>query len=375
MMEYNRVELKRSVKRSMKGSGCMIVTLLFTVVVSAGTWLINTLLGGALTGRLGLSTMISYHIQAGYEVGEAVERAVLTLLSMGPGSLFSVIVGGIVLSILVFLWQSAMGVGYAGWCLDMVRDAHPPVGRIFCALPKIGPVLATRLLTGLFELLWSLLVGVGYIVLVVIIAVIGTATELMGLTIVLLLAAFAAFLLGAIWVTMRYALVDYVLLDKDLTGLDAIRESKRLMKGNIGKGWVLQVSFFSWYLLILAMTYIGIILAVIPIAGAYASGSTGGLIASSGFALVVILAVAAGTAILSLWLRPYTTGAMAAFYDWTCGRQGRSESAGHDGWSDPGDYTWNSGSSGPGTGAGTGSAPGGGLPPRPPRPPRDDPWN
>ena len=75
MMGYDRAELKRSVKRSMKGSGCMMVALLFTVVVSAGTWLINTLLGGALTGRLGLSTMISYHIQAGYELEEAVERA------------------------------------------------------------------------------------------------------------------------------------------------------------------------------------------------------------------------------------------------------------------------------------------------------------
>lgn len=367
MMEYNRVELKRSVKRSMKGSGCMIVTLLFTVVVSAGTWLINTLLGGALTGRLGLSTMISYHIQAGYEVGEAVERAVLTLLSMGPGPLLSVIVGGMVLSIIVSLWQSAMAVGYEGWCLDMVRDAHPPVGRIFCALPRFVPVLVTRFLTGLFEVLWVIPVFLGYAA-ILFVAVFLDVPVLSGL---LMAADVAALVVGVVWVTMRYALVDYVLLDKGLTGMDAIRESKRLMKDNIGKGWVLQVSFFGWYLLILAMTYIGIILAVIPIAGAYASGSTGGLIASSGFALVVILAVAAGTAILSLWIKPYTTGAMARFYDWACASaDGPRGGSGHDGWSDPGDYTWNSGSSGPG--AGTGSAPGGGLPPKPPR---DDPWN
>lgn len=374
MMEYNRAELKRSVKRSMKGSGCMMVTLLFTVVVSAGTWLINTILGGALTGRLGLSTMISYHIQAGYELEEAVERAILTLLSMGPGPLLSVMVGGVVLSILVSLWQSVMGVGYEGWCLDMVRDSHPPVGRIFCALPRLGPVVVTRFLTGLFELLWSLLVGVGYIVLVVIIAVVGTATELMGLTIVLLLAAFVGFVLAAIWVTMRYALVDYVLLDKGLSGLDAIRESKRLMKDNIGRGWVLQVSFFGWYLLMIGMIYVGAFLALFPIIGMYVSGGgTGGWVAASGFALVVLIAVAIGSTVLSLWLKPYITGAMAKFYDWADGRPDTPQGGpGYDGWSAPGDYTWNSGSSGPGAGSGSGS---GGLPPRPPQSPKDDPWN
>ena len=370
-MGYDRAELKRSVKRSMKGSGCMMVALLFTVVVSAGTWLINTLLGGALTGRLGLSTMISYHIQAGYELEEAVERAVLTLLSMGPGPLFSVIVGGSVLSILVALWQSAMNVGYEGWCLGMVRSENPPISKIFAALPRIVPVLVTRFLTGLFELLWSLLVGLGYIAAVVVIAAIAAATELVALTVILLLAAFIAFVLGAVWVTMRYALVDYVLLDKGLSGMDAIRESKRLMKGNIGRGWVLQVSFFGWYLLMIAMVYIGIILAVIPMVGAYVTGSSGGLIASSGFALLVIIAVVVGTSILSLWLKPYATGAMARFYDWACaGADGPRGGSGCDGgsWGGPTDYTWNSGSSGPGAG----SAPGGGLPPRPPR---DDPWN
>lgn len=368
MMEYNRAELKRSVKRSMKGSGCMMVALLFTVVVSAGTWLINTLLGGALTGRLGLSTMISYHIQAGYEVGEAVERAVLTLLSMGPGPLLSVIVGGMVLSIIVSLWQSAMAVGYEGWCLDMVRDAHPPVGRIFCALPRFVPVLVTRFLTGLFEVLWVIPVFLGYAA-ILFVAVFLDVPVLSGL---LMAADVAALVVGVVWVTMRYALVDYVLLDKGLTGMDAIRESKRLMKDNIGRGWVLQVSFFGWYLLMIGMIYVGAFLALFPIIGMYVSGGgTGGWVAASGFALLVVVVGVIGVQVLMLWLEPYTTGAMAKFYDWACAStDGPQGGPGYDGWSAPGDYTWNSGNSGPG--AGTGSAPGGGLPPKPPR---DDPWN
>lgn len=378
-MEYNRAQLKQSVKLSMKGSGCMMVALLFTVAVSAGTWLINTVLGGLTPGDLGLSTMISFHLQAGYELEEAVEQAILKLLSLGPGPLVSVVTVGMVTSILAALWQSTMNVGYEGWCLGMVRHEHPPISKIFCALPQIGPVLVTRFLTGLFELLWSLLVGVGYLVLVVVIAVIGTATEMMGLTIVLLLAAFVGFVLAAIWVTMRYALVDYVLLDKGLSGLDAIRESKRLMKGNIGKGWVLQLSFFGWYLLAALAVYLGIILAVIPMIAAFGLGSTGGGIAASGFAVVVLIAVTVGTAVLGLWLRPYVTGSMARFYDWANGSAERFQGGAAPGsWGNPGDYTWSSGAS---SGSGTGSSSGGGFAPPPPPPPpsspkspRDDPW-
>ncbi len=95
--------------------------------------------------------------------------------------------------------------------------------------------------------------------------------------------------------------------------------------------------------------------------------------------LVLMVAAAIGAAVLLLWLQPYTTGAMAGFYDWATGaadgrRGGPAFGAGADGWSDPGSYTW---TSGPNSGAGTGSGGqgGGDLPPRPKQPPRDDPWN
>lgn len=372
MMGYDRAELKRSVKRSMKGSGCMMVTLLLTVVVSAGTWIINTVLGWLTPGQLGLSTMISFHLQAGYELEEAVKQAILKLLSLGPGPLVSVIAVGAVTSIVAALWQSAMEVGYEGWCLDMVRDAHPPVGRIFCALPRFVPVLLTRLLTGLFELLWTIPVFVGYVL------VISTALFLRipVLSILLIQVGVVGLVLGIVWVTLRYALVDYVLLDKGLSGMDAIRESKRLMKDNKGRAFGLLLSFAGWYVLMVVMVYVGLFLAILPLIGMYVSGGgTGGWVAASGFALVVLVVLSIGTSILSLWLKPYVTGAMAKFYDWTNGRlDGPQGGSGYGGWSAPGDYTWNSGSSGPGTGSGSG----GGYPPPPPKPPRsprEDPWD
>jgi len=381
-MEFDRAQLKRSVRLSMKGSvpSPMLVTLLFTVAVSAGTWLINTILGWLLTGGVkGISDTAWYYLQQGYEVEDAINIAMLELFRMGPGAIFGAIVGGAVLSILVALWQSAMDVGYSGYALSMVRNENPPLSKIFCALPQFGPVLITRFLTGLFMSLWGLLLALGYVAVIVAVGLLAEATETVVLPIILALAAVAALVVGIIWVSMRYVLVDYVLVDRGLSGMEAIRENKRLMKGNIGKAFALQLSFIGWYLLMFAIVYAGVILAVIPIVGSIAADSTGGLIAASGAALLILVAMVIGAAVLSLWLRPYVTGAMARFYEWAAGaadgRHGGPDfGGGSGGWGQPADYTWTSGT-GSGTGTGMGPAPGNAGPkPNPPKP-RDDPWN
>ena len=374
-MGYDRGQLKRDVKQSMKRSGCMVVTLLFTIAVSAGTWLINTLLGGALTGGAGhIDQIVLYHMQLGRSVEEAVYIALLELFRRGPGALVSILLGGLALSIVVALWQSVMDVGYEGWCLGMVRREDPPVSKIFGALPQIGPVLLTRVLTGVFELLLvlPLLFGYGAVLFVAVFLNVPVLSQL------LMLAGSAGFVLGALRVTMRYALVDYVLLDKGLSGMDAIRESKRLMQGNTGRGFVLQLSFAGWYALMIAMVYAGVMLVLIPAAGAFVSGGSGGWAAAVAPALFIAIAMAIGVEVMSLWLKPYVTGSMAKFYDWANGSAGSIQGGPSfdGGWGDPGGYTWNSGSSGPGTGAGSGGGfPPPPAPPKPPRSPRDDPWD
>ena len=374
-MGYDRGQLKRDVKQSMKRSGCMVVTLLFTIAVSAGTWLINTLLGGALTGGAGhIDQIVLYHMQLGRSVEEAVYIALLELFRRGPGALVSIILGGLLLSIVVALWQSVMDVGYEGWCLGMVRRQDPPVSKIFGALPQIGPVLLTRVLTGVFELLLvlPLLFGYGAVLFVAVFLNVPVLSQL------LMLAGSAGFVLGALRVTMRYALVDYVLLDKKLSGMDAVRESKRLMQDNAGRGFVLQLSFAGWYALMIAMVYAGVMLVLVPAAGAFFSGGSGGWAAAVAPALFIAIVMAIGVEVMSLWLKPYVTGSMAKFYDWANGSAGSIQGGPSfdGGWGDPGGYTWNSGSSGPGTGAGSGGGfPPPPAPPKPPRSPRDDPWD
>ncbi|MCI8697627.1 MAG: DUF975 family protein [Oscillospiraceae bacterium] len=372
-MGYDRGQLKRDVRQSMKRSGCMMVTLLFTIAVSAGTWLINTLLGGALTGGAGhIDQIVLYHMQLGRSVEEAVYIALLELFRRGLAALVSILLGGLLLSIVVALWQSVMDVGYEGWCLGMVRRQDPPVSKIFGALPQIGPVLLTRVLTGVFELLLvlPLLFGYGAVLFVAVFVNVPVLSQL------LMLAGSAGFVLGALRVTMRYALVDYVLLDKGLSGMDAIRESKRLMQGNTGRGFVLQLSFIGWYFLEFGLVVIPTMVIGVPVA---LSDSSLEVLAGPIAVIALLLVVGAiAASVMSLWLKPYVTGAMAKFYDWANGSAGSIEGGPSfdGGWGDPGNYTWNSGSSGPGTGAGSGGGfPPPPAPPKPPRSPRDDPWD
>lgn len=376
-MEFDRAQLKRNVKLSMKDArpSPILVTLLFSVIVSAGTWLLNTVLGWLLTGGMGrISDTVLIYMQQGYKMQHAIYIAMLELFRRGPGAVFSVVTGGLVLFIIVSLWQSTMRVGYKDYCLVMARGENPQTGRIFHALPRLGQVVTTRVLTGIFEALWSLLVLAGCCVIILLAAALeGTVFSMLLLMLNWILTA-----LGVTLVTMRYAFVDYVLLDKGLSGMEAIRESKRMMQGNIGRGVMLQLSFVGWELLILAIGGAGILAPLVVILswlGGYGiSMNMDGLMVAAG----VLLSVAAASivvTVITLWLQPYINGCWARFYDWAKGTpDGAGSGPNYGGWSGPTDYTWSSGANTRGTGVGP-NAGNGGPPTRNPPKPRDDPWN
>ena len=325
-MGYNRVQLKESVKQCMRmtRSKPMLVTLAFTAIVGVVSGLLNQILG-LLFNRGGIDylSILTHYLERGYEFYEAVERTMETVMESfmfnGPAILMGTMVGSFVVSFAVSLWQSTMNVGYEGYCLSMVRNENPPLEKIFCAFPQIGTVLVSRLLTNLFIFLWTLLLGVAYVVALVTLAAMLSILDEVGLALLMLmiLPLTAALVLGVLYINLRYALVDYALLDRGLGGMDAIQESKRLMRGRTSKAFGLQMSFFGWYLLESVIIYAAIIIAVVPLVMAVSNGgSRGGMIASAGFSLLIVLAAVAGTVILSLWLKAYTTGAMAKFYDW-----------------------------------------------------------
>ncbi len=250
-------------------------------------------------------------------------------------------------------------------------------------------MLLTQLLVFVFRFLWGCLLGVGAFVLISVIAMIFFSAPFLALP--LILCVYIALLLGILWVTLRYELVDFLIADQGLTGMDAIRESKRLMQGNYGRLFTLKLSFFGWYLL-----EIGVILAFL-ITGLLTFGLQLANAADSSDALAALVVPALGflalfglaciaLSIFNLWLTPYITGTVALFYDWTQGIDSTlpPSGGGDGGWGQPAPprpnttYTWNptpGQSSGTGIGPGPDPGPRDGGAPKPPRSPKDDPWD
>ena len=349
-MEYQRAELKHRVKQSLRQTRPhpMLVTLLFMVIVGVGSWLIQTVLGG-LIGTGSIASQFIYLIQMGYEPEEALQSVMIQMLTNGA-ALAGLVLGGILVGVIGYLWQSLTNVGYEGYCLSMVRNQNPPLKRMFCGFPRIGGVLLTRILTGIFVFLWTLLFTVGLVIVIIIGALLMDAAAVLG--VLLMIAGYVAWLVAVLWATLRYALADYALLDLGVSGLEAIRISKQLMKGNVRRLFVLQLSFIGWYLLQFAIAFVGILILGLTVGlqamSIFAGGagmSVGAIAGMLGVAVVIVIIVAAAELVFSLWLTPYISGSVAAFYDVMKSQRPEvaGESAGPNvshGPYDGGSYTW-----------------------------------
>ncbi len=388
MLEYDRIRLKQAARQAMKAQRPhpMLVTFVFAAIGGIGGQILTQILG-MVTGSTSLNTQ---YFQAVWEYGDTDTALQYILMAYGPQRLiFALLVGGGLSTLLVALWQGLLRVGYSGFCLDMARRRQPQLETLFRAFPQAGSVLLTQLLAFVFRFLWGCLLGVGAFVLIGVIAMIFFSVPFLALP--LILCVYIALLLGILWVTLRYELVDFLIADQGLTGMDAIRESKRLMQGNYGRLFTLKLSFFGWYLLeigvILAFLITGLLTFGLQLANA--ADSSDALVAQAvsalGFLALFGLACIA-LSIFNLWLTPYITGTEALFYDWTQGIDSTlpPSGGGDGGWGQPAPprpnttYTWNptpGQSSGTGIGPGPDPGPRDGGAPKPPRSPKDDPWD
>lgn len=99
--------------------------------------------------------------------------------------------------------------------LKATTDEKPHFSEMFSKMSQFGTAFLTNLLVGIFVTLWSLLLIVPGII-----------------------AAYS------------YSMVYYVLVEHpEFSSMEAIAESKRIMKGHRFELFVLQLSFIWWYLL------------------------------------------------------------------------------------------------------------------------------
>jgi len=319
-MVYNRAEMKREVKRIMKQTRPrpIWVTLLYLVIVAAGGWVIRTVIGSII----GVGALANNFAGMAGDLGtfydfEMIMESIVTYLLKNISIISGLITGGILIGILNYLWQSLMGVSYVGYSLAMVRGDNPDVKKLFSGFPKFGSVILTRILVGVFTFLWTLLFVIGFAVVAVIA---GLLIEWTAVGVVLMIVGYVLLIWGILWATLRYAMTDYLLMDQGLSGLEAIRVSKQIMKGNKGKFFVLQLSFIGWYLLEVLIIYV-CAFAMVLCAALVAAGAMGGIIIAVILMLVMLAVMAVAILLFNMWLTPYMSGATAKFYEYTLGQR------------------------------------------------------
>ncbi|MFA6939758.1 MAG: DUF975 family protein [Clostridiaceae bacterium] len=159
---------------------------------------------------------------------EYVMYGVNARYSYNFGDLIKLIIGG------------PMSLGMASYFLKLLRDEEARIEDTFSGFRNFASAFLVQLLSEIFILLWTLLL-----------------------------------IIPGIIAALSYSMAVYILKDNpDISAMDAIRESKKLMDGEKGRLFVLGLSFLGW--IIVGVITLGI-----------------------GF----------------LWITPYINAVMAAFYE------------------------------------------------------------
>ncbi len=383
-MEFQRGQVKREVRAVMRTTRPrpIWVTLFYLFIVGLVGGVINAVIsvlagGGILTSPDLLGALLTNNydtIVGNTGPGPAVP----------PGTAIYMTVIALVGALLTNLWQSAMQVGYADYSMDLVRGRNPGIDKLFAMLRMAWPIIVTAFLVGLFSALWAILFYVAGLIVVGIGAALMVESALTILGVVLMIVALVGMVIGILWAVLRYSMVTYLIADQGISGLEAIRESKRLMKGNLLKYVGLHLSFILWYLpAIIGSGFLA--LTVSTLIGETAANAVVGIfdeshildaiygllgtMALSGLLLLIQI-------ILNLYLTPYVKGTEARFYFWLAGREVDDGRPAYDPPMPPvngpqnSTYTWTDEFSS--SGQGTYSAAGYSEPPgRPQEPPRE----
>lgn len=140
-------------------------------------------------------------------------------------------------SIIMFTIGSAVSVGYCQFNLDMVDGIKPRLGTLFSRFSQMKTAILTKLLTLLYVIL-------GYIL----------------------------FIVPGVIMTFSYSMALFVLAENpDMTAREALRESKRIMKGHKWQLFCLNLSFIGWVFLSVLTLGIGFIWALPYASASYAA--------------------------------------------------------------------------------------------------------
>ena len=131
-----------------------------------------------------------------------------------------VLVVAAIMSFIYLIIGGAVGIGYSNFNLDIIEGREARIGTIFDSFDQWKTGFVARLLSSIYVALWSML-----------------------------------FVIPGIIASYSYSMMHFVMAENpDMGANEAIRESKRLMKGNKWRFFCLQLSFIGWELLAIFFT-------------------------------------------------------------------------------------------------------------------------
>jgi uncharacterized membrane protein len=185
--------------------------------VLTGKWLVAglvCLVGGLLGGGVDLVTGSGSGLKINAD-GSVVEETA-GLLDFIPREIWTMMMTvTVVTALLAFVIGGAVRLGMCTFNINVIKRKESGFMDLFSQFHRLGTGFCMNFVLGLFIFLWSLLLVIPGVI-----------------------AAFS------------YAMVPYLMAEfPDLRLMDAIRESKRLMRGNKWRLFCLGFSFIGWELL------------------------------------------------------------------------------------------------------------------------------
>ena len=179
---------------------------------------VATLLSGGLNLTSGVDT--GYQIN----VDGTIEQGSVGMLDFIPRDMWAMLVTVTVVSaLLALVIGGAVRLGVATFHLNLLHRREARFSDLFSQFYRLGQGFCMQFVMGFFVLLWSLL-----------------------------------FVVPGLIAAYRYAMVPYLMAEfPDLRVMDAMRESKRLMRGNKWRLFCLHVSFIGWQFLSMLTMGIG----------------------------------------------------------------------------------------------------------------------
>ena len=213
---FPRVQLKQLARNRLQaGRGSAILVVLIATLLGA------VASGGGFNFNFGSDEEAAENLLPHLEEFSAGAETELleSLFGIGAaviGVLAVILVIALLAAIAFNLFVSnVVAVGLRGWFLRFMRGEDASVGELFASFRIYRPAMVTKLLTGIYTFLWSLL-----------------------------------FIIPGIVKSYAYSMADYVIYENpNLSADQAIRMSEKMTDGYKGDLFLLDLSFIGWQML------------------------------------------------------------------------------------------------------------------------------